>query len=315
MRPSFCDMFIGVTVPQAYTAALLDFTHPGCDRLNFINNFLTSRGLKPAVIPVDDSRFIHVLSPGRSTPPQPGTRPVFTAHYDRAPGSPGANDNSAAVLSLLFFLTGPAVGKTGRPVELLLSDREETPAGSSPRAQGAFRLGEMLKKKAAIGMVFYHFDMCGVGDTVILSEAGERLLERRGKKNTDLYKKMYAMRTVFMDTRSPTLRGRLMSLPTPFSDNLGFLLQGFPVLQFTFLPRREATDYRKNYRKLTEDIAAMKKQTPELNAAYKSRFDAIQPSTWRIRHTPADNVASITPGAFALMQDLCAALLKWKVPE
>ena len=285
-----------------------------CDRRAYLLNFCETHDLKPIVIPVDDSRFIHVRRPGRITSLPSGVRTVFTAHYDRAPGSPGANDNSAAVLALLFFLTGPVAAKSGLPIELLLSDREETPLGSSPRAQGAFRLGEMLKKKDASGIIFYHFDMCGVGDTVIVSEAGERLLERRGKAGTALYKKMNALRTAFLDTRNPVLRGRLQSLPTPFSDNLGFLLQGFPVLQFTFLPRREAVAYRRDFKKLTDEITALKTRTPEISALYKKRFDAIQPPTWRIRHTRADNTDSLTPGAFGLMQDLCAALVKWRLP-
>jgi hypothetical protein len=311
----FYGNIYSVTVQKEYDTALAEFTRPDCDRLEFIKGFLRRRRLTPAVLSIKDGRFVHILSSGSGNTLQPGIRPILTAHYDRAAGSPGANDNSAAVLSLLFFLVSPAVEKKAVPVEILLTDREEMPDGSSPRLQGAFRLGALLKKKAASGIIFYHFDMCGVGDTVIVSEAGERLLERRGKAGTKLYKKMKAMRTAFLDTRFPALRGRLLSLPTPFSDNLGFLLQGFPVLQFTFLPRDEALDYRRAHRRLTDDIGKLVKRTPEINAAYKKRFNTIQPATWRIRHTPADNIASLSPGAFSLMQALCSALARWRVPE
>jgi hypothetical protein len=304
-----------MSVQNEYLQALAEFTRPDCDRLDFITRFLSTRGLKGTVLSVADSRFVHVLSPGSGLPLQPGVRPLFTAHYDRAPDTPAANDNSAAVLALLFFLTGPARKKISVPFELLLTDREESPAGSSPRIQGAFRLGELLKKKEHAGIVFYHFDMCGRGDTIVLSEAGERLLGRRRKTKTALYRKMKALRTAFLDNKTPALRGRLMSLPTPFSDNLGFLLQGFPVLQITFLPRRESAEFLQSHKTLMAEIAGLEKRTPETAAAYKERFDAIQPPTWKLRHTPADTIASLSPEAFGLMQDLCAALLKWRAPK
>jgi hypothetical protein len=298
-----------VSLEKEYAAALAEFTRPECDRFAFVKGFLSARGLGYGLIPAGEDRFVHVVVPGNGPLRPIQSRPIFTAHVDRSPGSPGANDNSAAVLQLLFF----AARSPG--CEALFTDSEESRGEPSPRAQGSFRLAETLKKKNFGSRVFYSLDMCGRGDTVVLSEAGERLLERRKKTRTELYRKLRGLRLRLLELLAPAFGGGLQSLPTPFSDNLGFLLQGFPAVQFTLLPRSEASAYEREHKKILSDLAGVPRRSAGDAAAYKARFDAIQPETWRLRHTERDAVESLSPQAFTLMLKLLHELNRLGVPE
>jgi hypothetical protein len=152
--------------------------------------------------------------------------------------------------------------------------------------------------------------MCGRGDTVVVSEAGERFLERRRKTGTALYKKMRLIRTSLLERLDRLFTGRIVSLPTPFSDNLGLLLNGLPALQFTLLPHREAHEYKLAYKKLLEELAGLAERSPKTERIYRERFNAIQPETWRMRHTDRDTVASLDPDSFVVMEKLLEAIVK-----
>ncbi|MBN2351113.1 MAG: M28 family peptidase [Spirochaetales bacterium] len=302
-----------MSVEKEYAAALVEFTKPECDRFGYLKRFLSSRGLAFGLIPAGEDRFVHMVTKGPGDGRPMVLRPIFTAHVDRAPGSPGANDNSAAVLALLFFAAARS-GRPGKPVcEALFTDSEEAGSGASPKTQGSFRLAEYLKKKNFGSRVFYNFDMCGRGDAIVVSEAGERFLEGRKKTGTALYRRLRGLRTLVLDGLGREFGGGIMSLPTPFSDNLGFLLQGFPALQFTFLPRREALAYRREHRRLTDEIASSAGRVPD--AAFRARFAEIQPETWRLRHTERDTVESLTPQTLPLLLRLFESLARLGVPE
>jgi hypothetical protein len=290
------------------------FTRSDCDRFQFIRSFLTANRVPFSIIPLGHCRFIHIHPPQKTEIAASAETMIFTAHYDRAAGSPGANDNSAAVLDLLFFSRLLFEKNAPLPVQILFTDQEEVPKGTSARTQGSFRLGELLGMHPGLRFVSLHFDMCGRGDTVILSEAGERLLERRKKTATVLYKKMKALRISVLETLSRHFRGRLLTLPTPFSDNLGFLLQGFASLQFTLLPFQEANAYQLQYKKLMKEITTLKQGSGEIKADLKKRFSEIQPLTWKLRHSDRDTTETLTKESFHIMENLLAALCKCKIP-
>jgi hypothetical protein len=303
-----------VTTEKEYRSALNEFTAPDCDRFAYIKRFLSARGLGFGLIPAGDDRFVHVITKGAGDGRSILARPIFTAHVDRAPDSPGANDNSAAALALLFFAAARAGRSDAPPCEALFTDSEEAGDNASPRTQGSFRLAETLKSKNFGSRVFYNFDMCGRGDTIIVSEAGERFLEGRKKAKTGLYRRLKDLRTLLLDRLAREFGGGIMSLPTPFSDNLGFLLQGFPALQFTFLPRREALAYARDHKRLTDEITGPGRKGRD-SVDYKKRFTEIQPETWQLRHSSRDALDTLTPRAFQLMLRLLDNLARLGVPN
>ncbi|MBL8966128.1 MAG: M28 family peptidase [Spirochaetaceae bacterium] len=152
------------------------FLAPGADRLVALAGILAGRGLEYSVLPAAGARHLLVrLGAGRP-------RLVLVAHYDRAPGSPGFLDNSAACLALADFGArlggGLGGGLRGRPAGagaleeggtgggapnslaggpygggkaalpglcLLFTDAEEKPAESGALTQGAYALARGLK--------------------------------------------------------------------------------------------------------------------------------------------------------------------------
>ena len=77
-----------------------DFIAPDCERAAFIQNCLKAAGLEAPILQMEGKNHIYVKFP------QSQYNPIFRiktviAHYDRFPGSPGANDNSAAVFALM----------------------------------------------------------------------------------------------------------------------------------------------------------------------------------------------------------------------
>ncbi|MDR1059146.1 MAG: M28 family peptidase, partial [Treponema sp.] len=82
-------------------ARFRDFIAPGADRFGLIEVLLEKARLPCGTVTIGGNRHILVAPP----PPEESflrRRPtILVAHYDRAEGSPGANDNSAAVFLLI----------------------------------------------------------------------------------------------------------------------------------------------------------------------------------------------------------------------
>ena len=76
------------------------FISPQCNRLNFIRSWLSSKGVGSAEISIDGKNHILVQFEKSAYNPKFRIKTVI-AHYDRVEGSPGANDNSAAVWQIM----------------------------------------------------------------------------------------------------------------------------------------------------------------------------------------------------------------------
>ncbi|HEQ72262.1 MAG TPA: M28 family peptidase [Spirochaetia bacterium] len=296
---------------REYLSHLGLFTAPDCDRFGYLVDLCRQSGLSAQPVTLARNRFLMVRSPEAASL---RLEKLFTAHYDRAAGSPGANDNSAAVLALLFFFRAHYRAGASMNATLLFTDQEEVPAAASPTGQGTFQLGKRLRATADTQFVSFHFDMCGRGDTLIISQAGERLLERRRRSRTALYRNMQTLKTAVMDGLADGYRGRVLSLPTPFSDNLGFLLQGIPSLQLTMLPAGEAYAYQRKFNQLSEKLSGTTTASPEEKTHIRRQFREIQPATWKLRHTADDTVASLEPRSFFLLQNLFSVLVNRPIP-
>ncbi len=215
-----------------------------------------------------------------STPPwthwqtQPGLPDngelLLVAHYDRQPGTPGANDNSASIRHLLDYLARQSVLlRQGRqPRRVVFTDGEEIFGERSVHQQGARLLGELWKSAGRQPFVIV-LDMTGVGDTFVLGHLSESVRQKAGA--TDENTK--ALRLWVRRLLSATGAGDFVEIDTPFSDDLGFLSSGIPAVQISLLPKKQALMYRKQY---------MKRDSQDL----VSRLPL--PTAWQTMHTLQD---------------------------
>ncbi len=305
--------------PVALPEAFLDFISPEADRFGQLKDLLERRGLHPSILDLAGSRHI-LLAPSsqgrqlsRDTSQAGAQLRVLVAHWDRARGSPGANDNSAAVFQLMEAAT--RLNTTGNDKWLVLfTDREEAAGTEGPRGQGSYGLAEGFKTIGLGQAEFYIFDACGRGDTVIISTAVDELLgseteegslrARRSARDLRL-KVLEAGRTICAD--------RLLLAPTPFSDDVGFLAAGLTAQTITVLPAKEAATLAGALRSKPELAATLvsREVHNEQRSGQKRRPDLLwMPRTWKLLHSPKDDAASLTPSVFPLVERLAFALAK-----
>jgi hypothetical protein len=216
---------------------------------------------------------------------------LFTAHYDRTPDSPGANDNGAAVFQLLELAL-----QTSKAI--IFTDGEELAKGESLRLQGAYSLGLFLKKSGINARIFT-FDACGSGDTLIISTAADHLLKNETGSGADaLRHKVETLRRSALEAARIAHLENVLLLPTPFSEDAGFFLAGLAAQTITVLPRSEATAAATLARSGKADI---------LTAAGPADPRLI-PETWRSLNGPGDSPLRLTPSHWKKVSAFAGAL-------
>jgi hypothetical protein len=288
------------TLPASFS----NFTASDCDRGQFIIDYLASNGIRASVIQLASLRHIFVNFVSSAYSPLFKLKTVL-AHYDRAKNSPGANDNSAAIFELLEWAV--RLNKSGRGqhnVRLFFTDGEEgIGTQGSVQKQGAFGIASGLKALGIVNDDVYVFDCCGRGDVPVLSMAGVKNTGSATfkKRFNDLYHRTE-------DLLRASASGNWMTLPVPYSDNAGFLACGIPAVAITMLPSVEATRFLYDLRQDKKLEAAVLANS----ALGDSELNKKLPETWRLIHTPADNVASLTPKTFSIMAKLLDRLAETK---
>lgn len=295
--------------------ALREFCAPECDRHAFLTAHLRGKGLPFTELQLTGSRNIFLGFPPEHYDPD-GRIKVLTAHYDRAPGSPGANDNSAAVFQLIALAERLIYRSKRHNVLVIFTDHEEIPPENpTVTGQGAYKLGQFLAERArrktgaAGDFAFFNFDLCGVGDTLILSTANESLLERSGLAGSTLHRQILELQETAMDIMGRVRECPFFSLETPFSDNIGLMLNQFPAVLITMLPYPEAVAYRSRLRVLQQETAALGESGPGFLVdpacpERNRRIRSIVPRTWDRMHTDDDMVETLEENAFWLMEAL-----------
>ncbi len=301
---------------QELLQQLREFCAPNCNRFKYLSSYLLQHKIPHTVISLTGSNFFIIKYDTAHYDPKNYYIKTLIAHYDRKENTPGANDNSAAVFQLLTlaqFLKDSEIRHHN--MQIILSDHEETSDSSQIKAQGTYKLGMALQQLKIVNCVFFNFDMCGVGDTLILSEAGEKLLENHRKTHTEIYSKLQLLKSYTSGLLETIKQGRYCSIRTPFSDNLGLLLQGYPAMQICILPYEEAVQYQKSLKNLKGAMESLKGKIDAINSrSIKTKYATIQPLTWRIRHTQDDTVDKLSPEAFKLMQILLKKLIYLQIP-
>ena len=276
-----------------------DFIAQDCDRAAFIQTYLNQAGLEAPILQMEGKNHIYVKFPQSQYNPTFRIKTVI-AHYDRFPGSPGANDNSAAVFALMEWaaqLARFAQNKVVEPVEttavshrgvpqgyfhnirLIFTDGEELGAAGGVAEQGAFPLAQVFRRLGITNDDIYVFDCMGRGDVPILTQT---ILPPRAPAK--FVKDFTALEQRAASLLQASANGHWFSLPCNYSDNASFIANGIPAVAITMLPSAEVT----------------------------AATQGLQPQTWQLLHTPGDNLASLTPQSFGIFHNILNNLAAMK---
>ena len=269
------------------------FLEPAADRRTFITARLAAQGIPYRTVTLQDKT--HIVITYRQSVYNPRFKmKTLIAHYDRAAGTQGANDNSAACIQLLLFAQTLLHKRDAHNIRIIFTDGEE--AGTDGiKNQGSYRLGQGLRALSMQQDDIFVFDMCGSGDTLILSESG---IYGRDKRKTAALSALHRRCCIYADA---ACRGRWLSLPTAYSDNAGLFSAGLTAQVITVLPRAEAEllmRYMPRSEALQRCIITNAHVPPD------SPLAAVIPQTWQRMHTPQDRLETLTPQAFILVDKM-----------
>lgn len=173
---------------------------------------LLSEGFAPEVQQGQESE--KTPQPARNyllLPPGETPCPLFCAHYDAHPGSPGANDNAAA-LCILIELAKALRGRGVAAAFAFLDGEENGHTGA--------KLFEAERTREF--SVIVNLDMCGYGDTIALyAKGGERK----------------PAAAVFCDKKRLAAHNGRMVKYIPEGDECCFRSQRQPVLSMAVMPQ------------------------------------------------------------------------------
>jgi hypothetical protein len=287
-------------IPWKQFQAFIDMA---ADRFAILNGLLNEAGLEYRTVTIAGHRHFFVAPP----PPEEDflrRKPtVLSAHYDRAPGSPGANDNSAAV----FLLIETAVKLRREKVNnwlIIFTDKEELGPGESVENQGSYTLASAFKDTGMDNARIFNFDTCGRGDTLIISTTADYLLKGEpGAGSERMRSSVHELREAALVTARNLNMVRALLLPTPFSDDAGFFRAGMAAQTITMLPAEECSALISTLRRDPGFAGALVSR--DLRAAQNRR---LIPETWRSINSPGDSHLRLTPDNFRLVTRFAEAL-------
>ena len=248
------------------------FIELDCNRKEFIQNYLKEHDIDSAVITIEEHGHIynHILVKFPLSH-YDSTYKIKTviAHYDRVPNTPGANDNSASVYSMLEWAVRlNEYGAKGHchNIRLIFSDGEEL-GEMGVTSQGAYSLASLFRKLRIINDDIYVFDCMGRGTIPILTET---VLPSR--LNLDFVQSFRELENKAQRLLRSVCGNNWYSLPCNYSDNAGFIANGIPAVAITLLPTNEVAD----------------------------AIRGIKPKTWALNHSMDDNLNSVEECAFEI---------------
>lgn len=241
------------------------FISPLCNRQQFIQQYLNRYGIDAPVISLNGKNHIYVKFPVNQYNPMYRIKTVL-AHYDRFPGSAGANDNSAAVFCMLNWAVKLSNRKTFHNIRLVFTDGEEMGDGGVAE-QGAYELALLFKKLGIEKGDVFVFDSMGRGTVPVICDT--KLPEKISRKFLQQYESLQN-RAASVLTR--VVKNKWFTFPSGFSDNAGFIVNGIPAVALTMLPESEVEEVLYNPQKV--------------------------PLTWQMFHTREDNLENLTPESY-----------------
>lgn len=278
-----------------YTSeSFLAFTAKDCNRFKFINDFLKENDLEETTLSASDARHIYVSFPDSAYNAM-FKQKLILAHYDRAGGSYGANDNSSSVFALLHFAVRLKCRKNFHNIRIIFTDKEEGEGTESVCNQGSFLVAEAIKRIFPSGGIeVYVFDSTGRGSTAVIGafDFPEKVDVRMKSEYETLKNKCISL------VKSVT--GKYMELPVGFSDNASFMAHGIPSVLITMLPDKEVHEYLRALQK----VPPLRDFVMNHNVASgytKESLSALLPETWKFFHTDSDSPSSLEKRSFKLI--------------
>lgn len=296
---------------------LTQFCRYDCNRYEFLINWLDKEEISHSVIPTGSAR--HILIRLDKIRPYLKRYHVKTlvAHYDRVEGTPGANDNSSAVIQLLYSIEKLKSLKFAHNIQIILTDKEELLPGESLVNQGAYQLANLFREKNINNCIFFVFDMCGIGDTLISGRAGLQLLKNK-YENEIRFKKMYDHMRHFSDSLADLFLsfrdGEYFNLNSLFSDDLGFLLNRYPALQISVLPYSDALAVKNNLFRIDDEKWDEIQEKGVLSEEYREFIKPLLPQSWDSNHKSGDSIEKLTDSAFEIIDEFILELAQYQIP-
>lgn len=268
------------------------FCFPDSDRFALLREALQALGVHHKTVSLGRHRHLLVEPLVRS---RPNARPVvLVAHYDRYPGSPGANDNASSVLHLLLLLERmKMLGERALwpEVWVVFTDGEELTDQSAFTEQGSYGLGQIFKRTRLARAFYLVLDLTGIGDTVVLGKNILSHLERRGMSvDQGQWALLCAQRLIAKKVLTTLRKGSFLEVETPFSDDLGLLMAGIVSTQISLLPREEAEGLR------------------------RGKIQGTPPS-WSKIHSPEDRVETLWKSSREVMAEVLDVFLAYPLPS
>ena len=208
------------------------FLKKDLNRCDFISQWLSAHNVPHSIVNLAQKKHIIIKYPAQFYDKNFKMK-TLTAHYDRAPDTQGANDNSASCFILMNFAKKLCSYTRPHNIKIIFTDGEEAGAAGL-KEQGAYTLGTGLKKLKMDGDDIFVFDMCGRGDTLILSRSG---IFGRDKAKTKRLDELHKRAGLLAQRACPN---KWLSMLTAYSDNAGFIAAGLFAQVITVLPRKEA---------------------------------------------------------------------------
>ena len=267
----------------------MNFISTGTDRFKSLCSVLDECSLGYEILEINNKRHIILQNQQAASIKR---NIILTAHYDRTQHSPGANDNGAAVFQLLETALHFAASKKKYKALFIFTDGEELLKGESLRLQGSYSLGLCLKENGFGETPIFSFDACGTGDTLIISTAADLLLKNEsGEGAKTARRKAQTLRQRALEAAREARLEKVLLIPTPFSEDAGFLLSGMIAQTISVLPQNEAFLVQGNS-----------------SALFSKKDRRLIPETWRNLNSPGDSFLRLTPEHWKIIPSFTEAL-------
>lgn len=298
-----------------FTSKLAAFTDISCNRKDYLKEWLTQESIPFSEIPIEQRIHIQIKFPLSQYNPQFKMKTVI-AHYDRAENTPGANDNSAAIFQIITWVKQLLSSPSFHNTKVIFTDGEELGGREEggATAQGSYALASLLRKSGQNTGDVYVLDGCGRGDVIAVSTTGKN---NKGNVAFNTNFNQLFQRACEMARRASG--GHWVTLPVPYSDNAGFIANGIPSVAITVLPSEEASLYMRQLQKdknfantvLNHGVIIhgsgfsdmQKLKAMGIEPAEALLLSEKLPRTWRMMHTPFDDLGSLTPETFSMMDN------------
>jgi len=279
---------------------LAEFCTPSADRLEILVHSLRRRGIPHEIVRIGEAKHIILPVPNAGKMDREYYRVTLIAHYDCVKGTPGANDNAAAVFQLLAHWEEIRNLGWQHRTQILFTDKEELTEDMKVTDQGSWMLAKYFKRLGADNILFFVLDMCGIGDTPVWG---------RSARKAGLLPKSDSVSKVFEVMESFLLqftRGENFGINSMFSDDLGLLLGGYPALQLSLLPHSEAKNLATRFAS-----GPMENYHQKPDRAREIMRDNLPPS-WQHSHGPNDTLETLNASAFILMSRILRKLARYR---